>query len=136
MVKWIWEYGEKISMMKSKQEGWSLLTPFCILLLIYHAGTAQKKSRKTGRRVEKPLLHKVLHPARFKAQPETKTSTKDVVAPSDNTDVIMNDISTTTPPCNALSDTASSGRPDGQRTQNATTEDVDISTLKVTDHGS
>lgn len=105
-------------------------------LLIHNAGAAQKKSRKSGRRVDKPLLYKVLHPARFKAQPEKKTSAKDVVAPSDNTDVIMNDISTTTPPSNALSDTASSGRPVGQTAQNATPEDVDISTLKVTDHGS
>ena len=134
MVKWIWEYGQKIAMMKSKQEGWSLLT------LMFYASVkmlaVQKKSRKSGRRVEKPLLHKVLHPARFKAQPERKTSVKDVAAASDNTDVIMDDLSTTTPSCNVFSDTASSSKPDDERAQNATTEDVDISTLKVTDHGS
>ena len=99
------------------------------------AVAAQKKSRKTGRRVEKPLLHKVLHPARFKAQPERKTSAKDAAAASDHTDVIMNDLSTTTPPCNAILDTVTFSGPDDQRTQNVTTEDVDISTLKVADHG-
>ena len=105
-------------------------------LLRCNAVAAHKKSRKTGRRVEKPLLHKVLHPARFKAQPEKKTSAKDAASASDDTDVIMNDLSTATPPCNAISDAAASSRPDDQRTQNATTEDVDISSLKVTDHGS
>ena len=105
-------------------------------LLRCNAVVAHKKSRKTGRRVEKPLLHKVLHPVRFKAQPEIKTSAKDAAAASDNTDVIMNDLNTTIPPCDAVSDTASSSRPDDQRTQDATTEDVDISTLKVADHGS
>ena len=104
-----------------------------MLLLSHNAEAAHKKSRKTGRRVEKPLLHKVLHPARFKAQPERPTSAKDAAPASDNTDVLMNDISTTIPSCDAVSDTASSTRLDDQMAQSATTEEVDISTLKVTD---
>ena len=103
-------------------------------LLTFNAVSAQKKSRKNGRRVEKPLLHKVLHPARFKVQPERKTLAKDTAAAADNTDVIMNDVSTMTPSCN-VSDSTSSSTSNDQRTQNATAEDVDISTLKVTDHG-
>ena len=103
---------------------------------MHNAAVAQKKSRKTGRRVEKPLLHKVLHPARFKAQPKEKTSAKDAAAPSDNTDVMMEDLGTTMPSCNPVSHPAGFSRPDDQSTPNATTEDVDISTLKVTDQGS
>ena len=104
-----------------------------MFLLIHNARAAHKKSRKNGRRVEKPLLHKVLHPARFKAQPERPTSAKDAAPASDNTDVTMDDISISLPPCDAVSDTASSTRLDDQRARSATTEEFDISTLKVTD---
>ena len=97
-------------------------------------GSGQKKSGKQRRRVEKSLLHQVLHPAKFKAQHEsTRSPAKDTAAVPGNGDVMMKDIDNTCP------NTASTSRQDmneEQRMPDATVKDADISTLKVVDHGS
>ena len=102
-------------------------------LLRLTAASAEKKSRKQRRRVEKPLLHKVLLPARFKAHDERKTPATNAAAFTAKKDVVMTDAEITTPLGDTASDTSSPCKPDAESIPAATTEDVDISNLKVID---
>lgn len=95
------------------------------------AASAEKKSRKQRRRVEKPLLHKVLLPARFKAHDERKTPATNAAAFTAKKDVVMTDAEITTPLGDTASDTSSQA--DAESIPAATTDDVDISNLKVID---
>lgn len=97
--------------------------------------TGQKKLRKKVRRVEKPLLHHVLRPAKFKAQHERRSLAKDTSAIPDNADVVLKDVDMGNPLCSTASDTANPTGPpcrsDEKMTHPAAVEDVKISALKV-----
>ena len=127
---WIWEYGNAIDMMKSKQEGeFSPLTVSAMLRLT--AVSAERKLRKQRRRVEKPLLHKVLLPARFKASDEGKSPATNAAALAAKTDVVMTDAEITAPLGDTASDTSSPRKLDAESTPAATTEDANNSDPKV-----
>ena len=95
------------------------------------AASAEKKSRKQRRRVEKPLLHKVLLPARFKAHEERKSpATNEATLPA-TTDVVMTDAEITAEPGDTTSNTSSPSKPDTESTPATTTEDAENSNLKA-----
>lgn len=105
------------------------------------------KAQGERRRVEKPLLHQVLHTAKFKAQHGRMSKAKDVAVVSGNTDLEIGDVDATEPSYNATTDTANpSGRAgltlntrginDDQRIADATAEGIDIAALEVVDHKS
>ena len=98
------------------------------------AASAERKSRKQRRRGEKPLLHKVLLPARFKACDERKPPATNAAALPARTDVAMTDAEITAPLGDTASHTSSPSKPDAESTPAATTEAVDNTTLKVNDH--
>ena len=98
------------------------------------AASAERKSRKQRRRVEKPLLHKVLLPARFKAHEERKSPAMNGATLTAKTDVVMTDAEIPTPLGDTASDTSSPSKPDAESTPAATIEDVDDTNSKVNDH--
>ena len=95
------------------------------------AVSAERKSRKQRRRVERPLLHKVLHPTGLKAQDRQKSSTKNAVAEPAFADVARNDDGVTIPSCAIIPATTIPSGSDDQRTSTTTIEDADISTLHI-----
>lgn len=120
--------------MKLKQEGWSVRHPYITRLLMMIGISGQKKSRRQLRRVERPLLHQVLRPAKFKAQHERKSRAKDTAAISDDADVILNDADMENSLFSNAPDTANPmgpGTSDEKMMPPATFEDVNINALKV-----
>lgn len=96
--------------------------------------SGQKKSRRQLRRVERPLLHQVLRPAKFKAQHERKSPAKNTGAILDNADIVMNDVDMENPLCSTAADTANPtgpGTSDEKMMRSATVEDVNTRALKV-----
>lgn len=96
--------------------------------------SGQKKSRRQLRRVERPLLHQVLRPAKFKAQHERKSLAKDTAAIPNNADIVMNDVDMEKSLGSTAPDTANPtgpGTSDKKMIPPATVEDVNISALKV-----
>ena len=135
-------------MLKPKQQGWSLLSPTssgssnAVVVSKSHA-----KSHGQRRRVEKPLLHKVLHTAKFKAQHGKSSNAADLAVAPANTDLEMGDVDVMEPLHSTAPDTANhSGRKelalqtkgmnDDQRIIDATVEGIDIGALEVVDHTS
>ena len=103
-------------------------------LLRLTAVSAERKSRKQRRRVEKPLLHKVLLPARFKAHEERKSPATNGATRPAKTDVVMTDAEIPTPLGDTASDTSSPSKPDAESIPAATTNDVDSTNSKDNDH--
>ena len=135
-------------MLKPKLKGWSLLTPSssgsinAVVVSKHHT-----KSHGQRRRVEKPLLHKVLHTAKFKAQHGMSSNAKDVAVAPANTDLEMGDVDAMEPLYSTVPDTANDGGRTGlalqlrnmnndQRITDATVEGIDIGQLEVVDHKS
>ena len=75
------------------------------------AVSAERKSRKERRRVEKPLLRKVLHPTGLKAYGGRKTLTKDSAPKPAIMDVVSDD-GVTKPSCDPIPDGFPDGFPD------------------------
>ena len=119
-------------MIKSKQEG-ELSSLICQRLLRLTAVSAERKSRKQRRRVDKPLLHKVLLPARFKARDEKQSPATNAAATTGKPDVVMTDAEITTPLGETASDTSSPSKPDAESPPAATTEDAGNGDLKAND---
>ena len=94
-----------------------------------------------------PLLHQVLHTAKFKAQHGRMSKAKDLAAAPRNTDLEMGDVDATEPPYSPTTDTANpSGRAglalkirgmnDDERMADATVEGIAMEALKVVDPNS
>ena len=105
------------------------------------AVAAPKASRRECRRVEKPLLNRVLRRAMFKAQHERKSVAKDPAVIAGIIDALMNDvemkdIEATRPLCDTAPDTAISsgqGTRDEQSIPGATVEDIEVNAIKAVD---
>lgn len=120
--------------MRSKQEGRSLWHPYIMPLLMMVGATGEKKLRRQLRRVERPLLHQVLRPAKFKATHERKSPKKNTAAIPDNTDITTKDVDMEGSLCSTAPGTANPtgpGTSDEKMMRPATVEDVNISALKV-----
>lgn len=146
MIEWIWHYGNKLAMLKPKQKSWLLLTPkpcgSSNAVVVFKPHT---KSHGQRRRAEKPLLHRVLHTAKFKAQHGTASKVEGVAVAPKDTDSEMGDVDVTGPPHSTALDAANPGGGVGlvtqtrgtssdQWTPDATAVHIDFETLEVVDH--
>lgn len=114
------------------------------IIAVSHSHTRVHGQRQ---RVNKPLLHKVLHTATFKAQHGRVGRAREAAVVPEGTDFEMDDVDSTKPLCNTAPDAASSsghmgwalqtrGMSDDQRTPSVTTENIDIGALQVVDYNS
>ena len=111
------------------------------------ASNPSARAQGQRRRVETPLLHQVLHTAKFKAQHGRMSKAKDLAAAPRNTDLETGDVDATEPPYNPTTDTANPrgraglalkirGMNDDERMADATVEGITTGALEVVDHNS
>ncbi|KAF6230745.1 hypothetical protein HO133_000004 [Letharia lupina] len=146
MISWIWEYANNLDAVKRKSEGSALQAlVYYAFINAFAASNFSTRANDQRRRVEKPLLHQVLHPAKFKAQHGrlTKAKAKELAAAPKNPDSEMHDVDASS----TASDMAIScgntslaiqtmGMRDDHRTPDATAVDIDFEALDVVDHDS
>ena len=140
----MWEYANNLDAVKRKSQGLVLhFLMWCAFANVLAASKFPVKASGQRRRVEKPLLHQVLHPAKFKAQHGRLAKAKEPAVALENTDSEMHDVdasSTTTDTAKSCENTRlaiqTMGMNDDHRTPDATAVDIHCEALDVADHDS
>lgn len=144
MISWIWDYANNLEAVRRKSKCLVLHVLTCrVFANALAASKLPAKANGQRRRVEKPLLHQVLHPAKLKAQHGRLAKPKGPAVAPDNTESEMHDVdasSTTTDTAKPCVDTRlaiqTMGISDDHGTSDATAADIGFETLDMVDHNS